>query len=108
PQKVLPNENWMVSVSSPGFLRIGLARLITMGPTGARQRNDRPTEARSWSGAQARYLRQVSRAQSLLMNTLPTSRNADRRVLSLFSLTNGVGKMTSAVATTLSAPPSGR
>jgi hypothetical protein len=44
---VLPNENWIVSVSSPCSLLIGLARLITIGPTGARHWNEMPVEARS-------------------------------------------------------------
>src|SRR5690606_17673399 len=95
-QNVLPNVNWTVSVSAPSFLRNGLARLITIGPIGARHMNEMPADAR----------RSFASNESKSLNTLPTSTNSEKRVVSSFFM-NGVGKMTSAVPTVLNAPPSG-
>src|SRR5262249_3929320 len=69
----------------------------TIGPTGARHWNEMPVEARSSLALHALKS----------WNTLPTSKNHEMRVESLSSLTNGVGKMISADATVLNAPPIG-
>src|SRR5471030_182732 len=101
--------NWNCSALSPSYFLTGCAYEKTNGPSGDIHCNARPEETRMlpgllWSGTPAAIVCGVF--SQPVSQTVPLSTNREvRNELAYFSLTNGVGTISSALSTAIALPP---